>query len=138
MFVHKTCIMIAFAFLGGVVYASEASNNVQGLDSIGMMPEVVVTAPRYENQDEAWLGMIEGVTVEARNSSVGTDETVAGVNRGSISSNNIGFESIRGGNIVRLLVSLTLTLVTISVLYMSIHAYLDAEEVKHERTKDRS
>ncbi len=138
MFVRKTCILIAVAFLGGVVYASEATNKLQELDSIGMMPEVVVTAPRYENQDEAWLGMIEGVTVEARNPSVGTEETIAGANSGNIAPNNNGFDSIRGESIVSLLLPLTLTLATISILYMSIHAYLSAEEVKHEREKNRS
>ena len=33
--------------------------------SIGHMPEVVVTAPRYEYEDVAWSGLMETVTVNA-------------------------------------------------------------------------
>ncbi len=37
------------------------------LDYIGQMPEVVVTAPRYEYEDEAWAGLMpETVVTEAR------------------------------------------------------------------------
>ncbi|UCG29723.1 MAG: hypothetical protein JSV53_09490 [candidate division WOR-3 bacterium] len=132
MFVRRTCILIVVVFFGGVVYASETTNKLQELDSIGMMPEVIVTAPRYEIQDEAWLGMIEGVVVEAQRPSIMTEENVAGANSGKIAPNSDGFDSIRGESIIRLLLPLTLTLATISILYMSIHAYLNAEEVKHE------
>jgi len=35
------------------------------LDSIGLMPEIVVTAPRHEYQDEAWGGLMPEVMVTA-------------------------------------------------------------------------
>ncbi|UCF71672.1 MAG: hypothetical protein JSW49_05215 [candidate division WOR-3 bacterium] len=31
----------------------------------GLMPEVVVTAPRFENEDDAWSGLMSEVTVTA-------------------------------------------------------------------------
>jgi len=34
-------------------------------DYIGQMPEVVVTAPRYEYADESWAGLLEAVVVSA-------------------------------------------------------------------------
>jgi cytoskeletal protein CcmA (bactofilin family) len=40
----------------------------------GMMPEIVVTAPRYENEDIAWCGMMPETTVMAPRS---TDEEIA-------------------------------------------------------------
>ena len=33
--------------------------------SIGHMPEVVITAPRYEHEDVAWSGLVETVVVTA-------------------------------------------------------------------------
>jgi hypothetical protein len=132
MFVRKICILIAVAFLGGVVYASEASNNLQAFDSIGMMPEVVVTAPRYENQDEAWAGLVQGIVVEAQRFLPGEEETDAGVIGGSMSASEINPASMRSENSFRLLVSLTLALATISILYITTHVYLAAKEVELE------
>ena len=138
MFAHKTCILIAAAFLGGVVYASEAFDSPYALDSIGMMQEVSVTAPRYENQDEAWLGMIEGVVVEAQRFPTGTDVSIIGKTGEDTSPNNNGFNKINDGDIGNLLLPFTLTLAMISILHVSVNAYLIAGEVKNERTENRS
>ena len=134
MFVHKTCILIVTVFIGNSVYASEASNTLRELDSIGMMQEVVVAAPRYENQDEAWLGMIEGVVVEARRPSPGIDETVVVANNRGIPLGDNKIDSMCGKSIVSIFLPLTFALATISVLYLSAHAFLIAEEVNNERT----
>ncbi len=138
MFVHKTCILIVVAFLGGVVYASEASHNSHEIESIGMMQEVVVTAPRYENQDEAWAGVVEGVVVEAQRPPMGMEATRVGVNCGNIPTDVDGGDSIYGGTITGLLGIFTLILAMMSIMYVSLRAFLIAEEVKHERTKNRS
>lgn len=135
MFVRRTCILFVVVFLGGIVYASETTGKLQESDSIGMMPEVVVTAPRYENQDEAWAGFVEGVVVEAQRLPTGTDVTVVGMTSGDTSPNN-GFDPIHNKNIAHLLLPLTLALATVSIVYMSVQAYLIAEEVEHERTKN--
>jgi len=36
------------------------------LNSVGSMPEVIISAPRYEYEDEAWSGMVEEVVVTAQ------------------------------------------------------------------------
>lgn len=133
MFVHKTFILIVAAFFGSGVYASEVSDSPHEMESIGMMQEIVVTAPRYENQDEAWLGMIEGVVVEAERLPTGTEVSIIGMSDADTSPRNNGFAQINDGNICNLLLPLTLTLAIISILYVSVHAYLVAEEVKNER-----
>ena len=117
MFVHKTCIFIVTVFIGSSVYASEASNTIHELDSIGMMQEVSVTALRYENQDEAWLGMIEGVVVEAQRPQTGTGKTVVVANSRGNSLNGNEIDSMRDTSIVSIFLPLTLALATMSILY---------------------
>ncbi len=41
------------------------SEEVRMFDSIGLMPEIVVTAPQYEYQDDAWSGLMPEVIVVA-------------------------------------------------------------------------
>lgn len=133
MFVNKACILIVGTLLVGVVYASEVFNDSRAIETTGMMPEIVVTAPRYENQDEAWLGMIEGVVVEAERLPTVTDVTISGMKGKDTSPNNSGFGPIDDRNIVHFLLPLTLALAMISILYVSVNAYLITEEVRNER-----
>jgi hypothetical protein len=135
MFVRRTCILIVVVFLGGIVYASEATGKLQESDSIGMMPEVVVTAPRYENQDEAWAGLVEGVVVEAQRFIIGSEATIVGVNGRNISTDINGGNSIHGGTVTGLLGIFTLILAMISIMYLSLRVLFIAQEVEHERTK---
>jgi hypothetical protein len=105
-----------------------------------MMPEIIVTAPRYEFQDEAWLGMVEEIVVEARRLSSSRNEKIAEDEPNGMVSRNVPSKDIESTSIhfresVYLLVSLTLTLATLSIVYMSLRAYLAAKEVKHDRTK---
>ena len=138
MFSHKVRVLIVIALLAGIVYASETFNSSHELDSIGMMQEVFVTAPRYENQDEAWLGMIEGIVVEAQRLPMGKDATISEMNGGNIPANINGGDTVFGGTIAGLLGTFTLILVMISTMYVSLRALLIAEEVEHERTRNRS
>ena len=133
MFVNKACILIVGTLLVGVVYASEVFNDSREIETTGMMPEIVVTAPRYENQDEAWLGMIEGVVVEAERLPTVTDVTIGGMKGKNTSPNNNVFGPIDDRNIGHFLLPLTLALAMISILYVSVNAYLITEEVRNER-----
>lgn len=45
--------------------ATLGPEEVRMFDSIGLMPEIVVTAPRYEYQDDAWSGLMPEVIVAA-------------------------------------------------------------------------
>jgi hypothetical protein len=75
MFTKKMQLLLVFIILGTTTYISGSS--MQQLDSVGMMPEISVTAPRYEYQDEAWLGMVEGVVVEAQRVSSSRNRTIS-------------------------------------------------------------
>ncbi|KPK63108.1 hypothetical protein AMJ83_08560 [candidate division WOR_3 bacterium SM23_42] len=125
MLIQKIQISIAFIILGAFLVNSGASVNLRGLDSIGRLPEINVTAPRYEYQDEAWLGMIEGVVVEAQRP----------LNTRSKDAIEEKSAFVYYGDSVYMLVTFTLLLVTLSVLYMSYGRYLAAKEVKNGRTK---
>lgn len=140
MFIQKIQILIAIIIVGATMHSSGASMYRQELDSVGRMPEIIVTAPRYEYQDEAWLGMVEEVVVEARRPSNSRKETVTkdesnGMVSGSLLSKDIKSTSIHVRDPMYLLLSLTLTLVTLSIVYMSLRAYLVAKEAKHDGTK---
>ena len=129
----KLKILTAFVLMALATHISGAA--VQELESVGLMPEITVTAPRYEYQDEAWAGMIEGVTVEAYRSSingtsVSTTEAEARINIRIISLDS------DGSSYVLLSLVLTLVLVPISLTYMSLGAYLAAKEVNSDRTSD--
>jgi len=140
MFVQKIQILTAIVITGATMHSSGAPAHLRELNSVGRMPEIIVTAPRYEYQDEAWLGMVEEVVVEAPrplNSGNGTD-TIDESSRmvsGKISSKDIKSTSINFRTPICLLISLTLTLVTLSIVYMSLRAYLAAKEVEHDGTK---
>lgn len=140
MFVQKIQILTAIVITGATMHSAGAPARLHELDSVGKMPEIIVTAPRYEYQDEAWLGMIEEVVVEAPrplNSGNGTD-TIDESSRmvsGKISSRDIKSTPINTRTPICLLMSLTLTLVTLSIVYMSLRAYLAAKEVEHDGTK---
>ncbi len=58
---------------------------------IGQMPEIVVTAPHYEYEDDAWSGLIETVVVTAPRH-VGEDANMAGVTNQS-SNQSFGRDS---------------------------------------------
>ncbi len=45
--------------------AQISSAQIMGIDSNGVVDEIVVTAPRYENEDDAWSGMMPEVVVAA-------------------------------------------------------------------------
>jgi hypothetical protein len=85
-----------------------------------MMPEITVTAPRYEYQDEAWLGMVEGVVVEAQRP-FGNRKEHPSTQMSTV---------IDYGYSVYFLFSFTLVLVVSSVLYMSLGSYFVGKEVK--------
>ena len=57
-----TLLILVTGFAGPV--ASEPAYN-STFDSIGLMPEIVVTAPRYEYENEAWSGLMPEVVVTA-------------------------------------------------------------------------
>jgi len=140
MFIQKIQILTAIIIAGATMHSSGAPAHLHELDSVGRMPEIIVTAPRYEYQDEAWLGMVEEVVVEAPrplNSGNGTD-TIDESSRmvsGKISSKDIKFTSMNFRTPICRLISLTLALVTLSIVYMSLRAYLAAKEVEHDGTK---
>lgn len=140
MFIQKMQISIALIILAATMHSSGASMYLQELDSVGRMPEITVTAPRYEYQDEAWADMVEGVVVEARRPSRSRNGTVTkdesnGMASGNKSSKDIKSTSMHFRNPMYLLISLTFTLVTLSIVYMSLRAYHAAKEVKHDGTK---
>jgi hypothetical protein len=140
MFIQKMQISVTLIIVAVTLHGSKTSMNLQELDSVGMVPGITVTAPRYEYQDEAWLGLIEEVVVEARRPSSSKNETVTGdetnvMVSGNISSKDMESTSIHFRNSVYLLILLMFTLVTLSIVLMSLRAYLAVKEAKHGRTK---
>ncbi|UCF71615.1 MAG: hypothetical protein JSW49_04915 [candidate division WOR-3 bacterium] len=123
MFTGKILIQISIVILGVNIHALEASSSLQERDSVGRMSDITVTAPRYDNQDEAWAGMVEGIVVEAQHESDGVMESVR---------ENESNGAIRTENPMQLFLPLTLALATISILYMSLHVYSMVKEVRHE------
>jgi hypothetical protein len=63
----ETKSIIALLFICAQVSGSMilVTGNPKAFDSTGYMPEVLVTAPRYENEDDAWSGMMEEIVVTA-------------------------------------------------------------------------
>ena len=140
MLIQKKHISIALVILGVISMSSGESTNLQVLDSIGRMPEINVTAPTYEYQDEAWLGLIEGVVVEAHRPASGRRGTSAIDESNRVVSRNLsqpGAESTSThfGKPVYLLILVAVTLVMLSIIYISLRAYLTTEEIRHGRTK---
>lgn len=140
MLVQKMQISIAIIILGVILVSSGASANLKELDSIGRMPETDVTAQRYEYQDEAWLGMIEGVVVEASRLASDRDGTARidesnGMISGNLSPAGVKPSSFNFGYRVSLLILVTVALAMLSIIYISLHAYLATEETKYDRTK---
>ena len=128
MFVQKIQVSIILIILTATAHISEAT--IQVLDSVGRMPEITVTAPRYEYQDEAWAGMVEGVIVEARRPiSTGDLVTAAGNESAITFVGNILSKDVDTSCLCLSLV-LTLTLVPLSIIYISLGAYLVTKEVK--------
>ena len=140
MFAHKIQMTILLIMLTVMLRVSNASTNVSELDTVGMMPEITVTAPRYEYQDEAWAGMVEGVIVEARR--VSGSESAAAKARpeshimfsGSNPTGEIDDISMQLAGSAYLFLSfvLNLALVPLSLVYMSLSAYLAAKESRNE------
>ncbi len=127
MLVQKIQVSISLIVLAAAMCISEAS--VQQLDSVGRMPEITVTAPRYEYQDEAWAGMVEGVVVEARRPPskvpvMTTAERESGKYPVSMSLYS------DGSSCAFLSLVLTLALVPISLISMSVGVYLGGKEVE--------
>ena len=140
MLIQKMQISIVLIILGATLLNSGASTSLQESDSIGRMPEITVTAPRYEYQNEAWLGMVEGVVVEARRPSSSINGIVLkdgsnGMVSGNMSSKGVKSMSMHFGDPMYLVISSFFMLVALSIVYMYFRAYLAAKEVKHDRTK---
>lgn len=129
MFVQNTKLLLILIGMAG--YVSTASG--QQLDSIGRMPEITVTAPRYEFQDEAWAGLIEGVIVEARRSS-SKEPVITTAERESCSCSVSMSLYSEGSSYVFLSLVLTLTIVPLSLISMSVRAHLGGKEVENDRT----
>ena len=139
MFVQKIQISIMLIILAATLKVSKASVDLPELDSIGRMPEITVTAPRYEYQDEAWLGMVEGVVVEAQRlssslSGAVSEDASQGMISTSFSSKDMEFESIHYKYPMHLLMLLTVTFVILSIVYLSCCAYRAAKEVEYDRS----
>ena len=135
MFTTKTQLLIVLIILG-TTYISGAS--IQQLDSVGMMPEITVTAPRYEYQDEAWLGMVEGVVVEVQRlssskSGAVSEDASQGIVNGDFVAKDMEFDSMYCSYPMYLLMLLTFTFVILSIVYLSCCAYRAAKEVEYDR-----
>jgi len=138
MLVHKIQMSIMLIILATTLKVSKSSVDLPELDSVGMMPEITVTAPRYEYQDEAWLGMVEEVVVEARrlsSSKNGTisEDAIQGVINPIFSSKDMEYNWMFFTFPTQLLMLLTFLLVTLSIAYLSFYVYLAAKEVHHDR-----
>jgi hypothetical protein len=136
MFVKKIQVSISLIMLLAAIHVSEVC--ASELDSIGRMPEITVTAPRYEYQDEAWAGMVDGVVVEAQRISGGKAVAVkAGLEPYIMFTgsepleeiNDISMESA-GSTYLFLSFVINLALVPLSLIYISLSAYLGTKEVK--------
>lgn len=140
MLIQKKHISIALVIVGVILMSSGESTNLQELDSIGRLPEISVTAPRYEYQDEAWLGMVEGVMVEARRPSnsingIAQKDGSDGIVSGNLSQPDVESTSLHLGKPLYLLLLVTVTFVILSIIYTSLRVYLVPGETKHDRTK---
>ncbi|KPJ71948.1 hypothetical protein AMJ52_07980 [candidate division TA06 bacterium DG_78] len=140
MFMQKIQISIMLIILAATLKVSKASVDLPELDSIGRMPEITVMAPRYEYQDEAWLGMVEEVVVEARRFSNSKNGTISegaspGMINASFSSKDMECNWMFFKYPTQLLMLLTFTFVILSIVYLSFYVYLAAKEVHHDRTE---
>ncbi len=57
-------IILLLTFVGGIscpIILEHAQSLT--IDSFGVVPEIVVAAPRYKNEDDAWSGLIDTVVV---------------------------------------------------------------------------
>ena len=136
MFLQKMQIRILLIILAVIAHSSEASVCQEALDSVGLMPEVTVTAPRYEYQDEAWLGMVEGVVVEARQPPSGIKRFVARDGSQEKVNGNMSSEDIEASSMHLLYPEYLLILfmlATLSISYVVIHMFLTTKEVKHDK-----
>jgi hypothetical protein len=140
MLIQKRQMSIALIILGAVLLNSGTSANLRELDSIGRLPEIDVTAQRYEYQDEAWLGMVEGVVVEAQRPAIDRSGTTAlveqnGIGSGKVSPAGVKSTSMHLGGSVYLSILIAVTFVMLSTIYISLRAYLATEEIDHDRTE---
>ena len=136
MIVRKMQIVLVLIIMVAVVLLS--GGTVQAVDSIGRMPEITVTAPRYEYQDDAWAGMVEGVIVEAQRRS-GSDAVAAKAGlepyimfTGSEPLEEINDISMKlaGSTYMSFSLVLNLALVPLSLIYISLSVFLRTKEVK--------
>jgi hypothetical protein len=138
MFSQKMQIRILLIILGVFVHGPAASAQQQELDSVGMMPEITVTATRYECEDEAWLGMVEGVVVEARRPSnsrsvpEAIDKSRTMISR-STAAEDIESSSMRLADPKYLIILLAFA--ALSLAYVAIRTFLKSREVKHDTAK---
>lgn len=54
-----------FCIVGLCSFVASESSERLTFDSIGLMPEIVVTAPRFEYEDDVWSGLMPEVVVTA-------------------------------------------------------------------------
>lgn len=138
MLPQKMQMRILLMMLALFVHGSAASAQHGELDSIGRMPEITVTATRYEHEDDAWLGMVEGIVVEAQKSPKSRQGSIARDDSQAMNSGQTASEDIESSamNLIdpRYLIILSI-LVLISIAYVVIRAFLSAGEAKNDGTE---
>lgn len=121
MFAKGISHTLILVILGVTLLSSETSVLLQGQDAIGRLPEITVTAPRYDIRDGIYSGMLEEVIVTAQRPLT---------NMSSIQSTGPHFN-----NPTYLVVLLTFMLATLSILSMSLYGYVTAKERNHEDSR---
>lgn len=121
MLVKNKLSLIILVILGVTLLSSETSMSPHERDPIGRLPEITVTAPRYDIRDGVYSGMLEEVIVTAR--------------RPSTSIHSIQSTGTYSNNSMYLVVLLTFMLATLSILYMSLYGYRTAKEKNHAGSK---
>ncbi|UCC11563.1 MAG: hypothetical protein JSW02_09455 [candidate division WOR-3 bacterium] len=121
MFAKNMHHLIILVIMGVTLLSSETSVSFQEPDPVGRLPEITVTAPRYDIRDGIYSGMLEEVIVTAQ--------------RPSTSINSIQSTETHFNNPTYLVVLLTFMLATLSILYMSLNAYVTAKERNHEGSR---
>ena len=117
MSVKSNHYVIILVILGVTLLSSETSVSLQEPDPIGRLPEITVTAPRYDIRHGVYLGMLEEVIVTAR--------------RPSTSMNSIQSTGTYLSNSMYLVALLAFMLTTLSILYLSFYDYVTAKEKNH-------
>ena len=117
MSIKITTLILILVILGLTLLNSETFLPLQEPELIGTLPEITVTAPRYDIRGEMYPGMLEEVVVTAKRPSA----SIASLKQVPINAHNSRY----------FVLPLMFLLVLVSILYISLHMMVFAKEKNH-------